>query len=248
MEDWYLTIILIWLFAALPIFFALLRIRVPFGRHTASGWGPLIPNRLAWFMMELPALILMPGVAFAGDPGRIGWLFIALWVLHYLNRTCIFPLRIKTTGKGMPFTVMLSAFGFNVVNGFLCGYYFGNYANYDPSHVTSPYFIFGVLFFGSGMLLNIHSDNILIGLRRPNRADYTIPKGGLFQYISCPNLLGEIIEWVGFALMTLALPTLAFALWTIANLLPRALAHHKWYQQQFADYPARRRALIPLVL
>ena len=248
MANWYFIIVLIWLFAALPTFFVLLRIPVPFGRHTRSGWGALIPNRLAWFVMELPALLVMPAVAFAGNPDRIGELFIVFWVVHYVNRTCIFPLRIKTTGKGMPLIVMVSAFGFNIVNGFLCGYYFGHYAHYDPSHLTSPYFIFGILLFGGGLLLNVSSDNILINLRRSDRVGYTIPQGGLFQYVSCPNLLGEILEWLGYALMTLALPTLAFALWTIANLLPRALAHHRWYQEHFVDYPPRRRALIPFIL
>jgi hypothetical protein len=31
----------------------------------------------------------------------------------------------------------------------------------------------------------------------------------------------------------------------MANLIPRAVAHHHWYKTTFADYPANRRALIP---
>ena len=38
---------------------------------------------------------------------------------------------------------------------------------------------------------------------------------------------------------------LAFAAWTMANLVPRARAHHRWYRERFPDYPARRKALVP---
>ncbi len=46
---------------------------------------------------------------------------------------------------------------------------------------------------------------------------------------------------------TFALAGLAFALWTAANLLPRARAHHRWYRRRSPDYPRQRRALMPLV-
>lgn len=66
--------------------------------------------------------------------------------------------------------------------------------------------------------------------------------------MSSPNYLGEIIEWTGFALATWSLPGLAFALWTVANLVPRAVAHHRWYRGKFPGYPVERRALIPYLL
>jgi hypothetical protein len=44
------------------------------------------------------------------------------------------------------------------------------------------------------------------------------------------------------------LPGLVFALWTAANLVPRALKHHTWYRKTFAEYPRVRKAIIPFVL
>ncbi|NCX34980.1 MAG: hypothetical protein EBX23_06415, partial [Proteobacteria bacterium] len=29
---------------------------------------------------------------------------------------------------------------------------------------------------------------------------------------------------------------------------PRALAHHKWYQEKFSDYPKSRKAIIPGII
>ena len=57
--------------------------------------------------------------------------------------------------------------------------------------------------------------------------------------------MGEIIEWSGFALMCWNLPALSFAVWTAANLIPRALSHHAWYRRTFPDYPPGRKAVIP---
>lgn len=67
----------------------------------------------------------------------------------------------------------------------------------------------------------------------------------LFKYVSCPNYLGEIIQWAGWALLTMSPAGLVFLIWTIANLAPRALAHHRWYKETFQDYPDERKALLP---
>ncbi|MEM6929685.1 MAG: hypothetical protein AAF602_22285 [Myxococcota bacterium] len=56
------------------------------------------------------------------------------------------------------------------------------------------------------------------------------------------------MEWTGWALATWSLAGLGFAVYSVANLLPRALQHHRWYRATFDDYPTSRRALIPFVL
>jgi steroid 5-alpha reductase family enzyme len=170
-------------------------------------------------------------------------------MIHYLNRTLIFPFRLHTKGKKIPVTIVLMAFCFNLMNGYINGYYLGSLSEqYALSWLYDPRFIAGFLMFCSGLAINWQADNILIHLRKPGETGYKIPYGGFFRYISCPNHFSEIIEWSGFALMTWSLPGLAFAIWTLVNLMPRALHHHKWYRATFADYPADRKALIPFVL
>jgi steroid 5-alpha reductase family enzyme len=173
---------------------------------------------------------------------------LGLFVVHYIHRSLIFPFQIKTKGKRMPVVIVLSAIGFNAVNGFSIGYYFGHFAYYPESWLEDYRFMGGVLLFLAGMGLNLWSDYYLIGLRRPGETGYRIPEGGWFRYVSCPNHLGEIIEWTGFAILTWSLPGLSFAWWTIANLAPRALGHHRWYKTQFEDYPPARKAIIPGVI
>lgn len=84
-----------------------------------------------------------------------------------------------------------------------------------------------------------------MNLRKTGETGYKIPFGFLFDKISCPNHFGEIVQWLGFAIMAWNLPASTFLIWTLANLLPRSLRHHKWYKEKFEEYPEERKAVIP---
>ena len=244
-------LVYVWIGIAILIFPIVLKVIAPYGRHTTASWGPLINNRAGWIIMESPALLFFAGFFLFGTNHHnlLPWIFFSFWMIHYMNRTLNFPLRLHTKGKKMPVTIVLMAFCFNLVNGYINGYYLGSLSqHYELSWLYDPRFIIGLLMFCSGLAINWQADNILIHLRKPGETGYKIPSGGFFRYISCPNHFSEIIEWSGFALMTWSLPGLAFAVWTVVNLVPRALHHHKWYKATFPDYPVERKALIPFVL
>ena len=252
-ETTFYFIVYTWIAIALFIFPLVLKIAAPYGRHPTSKWGVLIDNRAGWILMELPALLVFAGFYLFGTGSHptVTWIFFGFWVLHYVNRTLIFPFRLKTKGKKMPLAIVFMAIGFNFVNGFINGYYLGTIASsvhYPDAWLLDPRFIGGVAVFIAGMFINWQADNILIHLRKPGETGYVIPQKGFFRYISCPNHFGEIVEWTGFALMTWCSPGLAFAVWTLVNLLPRALQHHKWYRDTFKDYPAERKAVFPFIL
>lgn len=246
----YEQLILAWMAVGLVTFFILLKVTAPYGRHSSSGWGPMISNRLGWILMEVPVMLcLLYFMREASVPlTNYAWMLLALFFFHYLNRTFIFPLRIKTKGKKMPLLIVVSAILFNVVNGSSLGYYFANFASYTSADFMSMHFILGALLFCAGLCINWIYDTRLINMRKESSQQYVIPQGALFNVISCPNLFGEIVEWSGFALMCWNLPALAFLVWTLANLLPRAISHHRWYLQKFEDYPKERKAVIPFII
>ena len=244
------TLILIWIFIAVIVIPFAVKIRAPYGRHSRTDWGPMIDNRLGWIIMEVPALLVVLIFYFTGSAEKslVVQVIIAVWILHYGYRSLIFPFFLRTKGKKMPVAIMSSAVFFNLINGFFIGYYLGNFANYPDDWMTQLPFILGLIIFLTGLLINWTSDWKLINLRKPGETGYKIPKGGLFNRISCPNHFGEIVEWGGFALMTMALPMLSFWIWTMANLIPRALNHHEWYKEKFDDYPSERKAVVPFII
>lgn len=239
-----------WICIGLMTFILLLKITAPYGRHSSASWGPLIGNRLGWILMEVPVIIVLvvfiwPRLSHLSDPALV---MIVLFLIHYINRTFIFPFRLKTTGKKMPLVIVFSAVFFNLLNGFFLGYYFAFFENYSFLWFTDFRFITGLILFFGGLSINWIADNKLIHLRKPGQTHYVIPKGGLFNWISCPNLFGELLEWFGFALLCWNLPAISFFIWTAANLIPRALSHQKWYKEKFIDYPINRKAIIPFVI
>lgn len=249
-ESFFQYLVYIWLGLAIIIFPLLLRITAPYGRHAISGWGPLINNRLAWFLMELPALLVFVLLAFnrGFNIDVVILIAILLWTFHYFQRVVIFPLRIRTKGKRMPLLIMVFALFFNFINGFINGYWFGRLSpGYPSDWIQDSRFVAGAAIFVAGFIINLYHDRILIRLRK-NGNGYKIPYGGLFKFVSCPNFLGEMVEWGGFALMTWCLPTFSFFIWTMVNLIPRAIDHHRWYHRNFQDYPGKRKAVIPFFL
>ena len=88
-----------WLGLSLTVFVVLQFISAPYGRLRRPGWGPTIPTRLAWQLMELPAVCTILVIwARADFPTAIGGLvLLGMWQLHYLHRTFIYPCLLYTS-------------------------------------------------------------------------------------------------------------------------------------------------------
>ena len=228
---------------------ALCFLSAPYGRHTRAGWGPSLASRWGWVVMETPAAL---GIAacFAVRPpsSPVPWIALALWEVHYVNRAFVFPFRMRGGAKPMPVSIAAMGAFFNLINGYLNGRWLTVFGHYTLDWLTDPRFVVGVIVMATGFAINLRADATLRTLRAPGETAYKIPTGGLYRWISCPNYFGEMLEWIGWAVLTWSPAGLSFAVWTIANLAPRAWTHHQWYRQQFADYPRTRRALIPFVL
>jgi len=227
-------------------FAALWFVSAPYGRHARRGWGPTLPGRLGWVLMESPAALGFAGVFAAGSHATqlVPLVFLAIWELHYANRTFVYPLRMKEPRR-MPAVIALMGAGFNALNASLNARQVSELETYAASWLADPRFVAGAVLFAAGLGANRHSDAVLRSLRAPGESGYRIPRGGLFRWVSCPNYLGELLEWTGWAIATWSLAGLAFALFTAGNLVPRAAANHRWLRATFAEYPPERRALVP---
>lgn len=215
-------------------------VTAPYGRHLRAGWGPMLNARVGWVVMESPSVFLFAWCWWQSPEFRSPMVLAlgALWLTHYVQRTFIFSLLMRGEGKQQPWLTAGLAFGFNLFNAS------GNASALRARPFDSAFFI-GAALFAVGFVINVHADATLRALRGPGEQGYKVPRGGLFERVTCPNYLGEIIEWVGFAIAAQTLASWAFAIFTFANLAPRAVAHHRWYRSTFADYPSARRALIP---
>lgn len=218
------------------------------GQH---GWS--LPSPLAWLLFESPQLFAFALTFWitAQHPSTPAVLLFVLWQAHYLYRGFIYPLRRNDKGKRFPVLNVVFGFLFNLMNGYANGYAVAHAPHLAESGgvwLLSPWFIGGLVIAVSGWWINFQADNILINLRSDGSTGYKIPQGGFFRYVSAANYWGEILLWSGWALMSMTLAGGVFVLFSLANLVPRALISHRWYRAQFPDYPAQRRAIIPFLL
>ena len=237
-----------WFALAVVAFALLFFVSAPYGRHSRKGWGATVRPRTGWIIMEALSPLLF-GLCFVSG-GRmdsaVAWVFLILWEAHYIHRAFIYPFRLRSRNREMPLAVVSMGIFFNGVNAYLNGRYLFMFSDvYPESWLLDLRFIAGALLFIAGYVVNRHADEVLRRLRGPGEKGYRIPYGGLYRWVSCPNYLGEIMTWAGWALATWSLPGLAFAVWTVANLAPRARSHHRWYIEQFPNYPPARKALLP---
>ena len=135
-----------------------------------------------------------------------------------------------------------------MVNGYINGYYLFHIRPLeDLAWFYTPSFWIGLFLFLVGYLLHIDSDRRIINIRQSQPGIYDIPRGGGFRYITNPNYFGEFIQWTGWAILTWSLAGLAFAIFTLANLLPRSIANHSWYKEKFDEYPTERKRFFPFI-
>jgi 3-oxo-5-alpha-steroid 4-dehydrogenase 1 len=237
-----------WFILAIVIFVALFFFAAPYGRHNRRGWGSATDSRVGWIVMEAASPLLFVACFVIGSNAVTitELVLLAAWEAHYIHRAFIYPFSLSNRDKRMPIAIICSGIFFNGVNAYLNGrYVFTFSAGYTNQWLLDPRFGVGLALFIIGFIINRQADHTLRNLRKPDEAGYKIPYGGLYRWVSCPNYLGEIVTWVGWAVATWSLPGLSFAVWTVANLAPRARAHHAWYRNNFPDYPAGRKALMP---
>lgn len=235
---------------ATVVFIVLFFVTAPYGRHTRSGWGPTVGDRFGWVVMESAAPLIFLACYLVG-PGKgsiTALVFLGMWEVHYVHRAFIFPFSMRNNARRMTLVVVGLGFLFNAMNAYLNGrYVFDLSGGYSVQWLSEPRFVIGAAVFLVGFVINRQADWTLRGLRRPNEYGYSIPSGGLYRWISCPNYSGEIMIWIGWTIATWSLAGLVFAVWTAANLVPRARSHQVWYREHFPDYPEKRKALVPLL-
>eukprot|EP01084_Bolivina_argentea_P008911 16670_1 len=166
-----------------------LGIQAHYGRFSSTSCMPKIPAKIAWVVQEIPAFIIASFFLIKSlneTYDRIPManrLLLLLFIIHYFNRTFIFPFQIRG-GKPTELLEFILAALFTTINGFLQGLCLIQFDEYKILNMKSINFILGVIIFVIGMLINLQSDSILRNLRKPGETGYKIPYGGMFNYVT----------------------------------------------------------------
>ena len=252
MEHAFNIFLIIMAILALFVFIALHFFEAGYGYLFDRRYGPPVPNRIGWVVMESPVFILMC-VLWAASDRMLQAAPLTLFLLfqaHYLQRAFIFPLLIRGNSK-MPLGIVLMGTLFNTLNALMQGgwIFYVSPADYYDGWFAKPYIYIGGALFLAGMVINLHSDYIIRHLRKPGDTRHYIPRGGMFRYVSSANYFGELLEWVGFAVASWSWAGAVFAWWTFANLAPPAASLRRRYEREFGEEFTRlkRKRIIPFI-
>ncbi len=239
MLQYFNIFLLIMIIIAVIVFIALYFVTAGYGVFYNKKWGPTVPNKLGWILMESPVFVVMILLCVFSERSSniVCLIFLILFEIHYFQRSFVFPFLIRGKSK-MPLSVIVMGVVFNVLNAIMQGgwiFYVSPENKYELSWLTTPQFIIGTLIFIVGMIINIHSDYVIRNLRKPGDTRHYLPKKGMFKYVTSANYFGEFVEWLGFAILTWSLSGAVFAVWTFANLTPRAAKIYDNYKKEFGD-------------
>ena len=239
---------------ALLVFIALYFVKAGYGIFRTTSWGWVINNKTAWVLMEAPVFIVMLALWACSGVGVAlpQFLFLLLFLLHYFQRSFVFPFLMKGKSK-MPVAIMAMGIVFNVLNGMMQAgglfYFNGNVPiGIGWSYLSEPHALIGLLLFFIGMGINLHSDHVIRTLRKPGDTRHYLPQRGMYRYVTSANYFGELVEWTGFAVLTASPAAWVFVWWTAANLVPRANAIYHRYCDEFGTKAVgKRKRIIPYI-
>ncbi|KAL8986737.1 MAG: hypothetical protein Q9177_003997, partial [Variospora cf. flavescens] len=222
-----------------------------------------LPGKMAWAVMESPAIVVMLYCMFTIPAAQsielplANWVMATLYTIHYIYRALISPLFLNPSMSPIHPFIFISALSFQIINATCIG---GYLAGYGPTAAedwagTAPRIAMGITVFFAGFLGNIYHDDELREIRRASaRAQkrkleaqgerskegkvdkvYKIPENGLFRWILYPHYFCEWIEWCGFWLIggLACTPARNFVLNEVSTMLPRALNGRRWYIERF---------------
>ncbi len=233
------------------VFVVLYFVEAGYGYLFNPKFGFPLSNKVGWVLMEAPAFFVMAWWCCKADGTQsVQLVLAALYLLHYFQRSFIFPLLMRGRSK-MPVGIALMGLLFNSINAYLIGCWLFELAptGYYAGWFGDLRFWSGLVIFLLGMGINMQADHIVRNLRKPGDTRHYIPRGGMFRYVSSANYFGELVEWTGFAIATWSWTGTLFVWWTFANLAPRSASLYKRYEKEFgAEFTSlRRKRILPFI-
>mmetsp|Transcript_7600 Transcript_7600/g.9939 ORF Transcript_7600/g.9939 Transcript_7600/m.9939 type:complete len:262 (-) Transcript_7600:392-1177(-) len=243
-------------FLSIPTFITIYAIPSTWGKTLSDDsvcwWhGPRLPARLSWLIFESPNLVWAIYCWYhrKQELSFANYVLFSFFLVHYIQRDVYYPFVMSDKTKPMPLAIVLSAFLYTSFNGYIQCRSLLYFHQFPQGWDSSLQFYAGLGLAILGFFINLRSDATLRSLRSMGLG-YQIAMGGLFTHVSSPHYFGEILEWTGFAIACqCSLVSVAFAIYTAANLIPRGMAQHAWYHIYFGNkYPRTRKAVIPFLV
>lgn len=196
----YLTLLSYWRYFPLIFPIQLIIDYYPIGRTATPTSRFSLPGRPAWITMELvaPTTLLYTFLGVSSQHPSLPtthYLLVGMFLLHYLNRALISPLRNPSMG-GSHVVIVAAGIMFNIVNGAAIGGWLGGYGS--AARVPAGQVKFGACLWALGLLGNVLHEEILRRVRTEEKKEgrcvvvhgreYRVPQGAGFAVCWYPHV------------------------------------------------------------
>jgi very-long-chain enoyl-CoA reductase len=218
-------------------------------------------TQIAWrtvFLVEYLGPILVHPLVLAVRPyvypsapkeaSQLQTLLCWLICLHFVKRELETLFVHRFSAATMPIrNIFKNSFHYWALSGALIAAFI-----YAPSSAAAreanPLLLYpGLVLFVIGELGNLHTHLVLKGLRSAGGKERGIPRGFLFDLVTCPNYLTETISWLGVYLISgLSWGVLIFLVVSVAQMCQWASKKERRYRKEFGDkYKRKRFTMLP---
>ena len=196
---------------------------------------------------------LLPSSLWTPDAATVVVL-VTMWGVHFVRRFAevLFLQTYRT--KVAPFVAILAVM-FYSTSGFWIGWSMNVFLDYSAPALCI--LIPALLVFALGEIGNclshIHLERCASNTERSSPVSSSVSMSAVFDVISCPHYLFEIVTWLGFALASFTLPAFLFLAANVVMLMVRARWRHlQWREDtnnrnEISRYRTNRKAIIPFV-
>jgi hypothetical protein len=221
----------------------------PYGKTYTRGTALLkleMPDRLAFMLVTLPPLLIFLYAHLYFPNGNLLSPASLCYVAHYVHRSLIYPWFRSSFSKRWPLESVL----YHAITNTLCATiaFHQTIFGLGNMHWTLQA-VLTLCFVSSAVGAALH-DYRVCGLRRSGENGYQIPRGLLFKWVSGPQYLCELIQWLLFMpFLGYGFPMATFAVYHLVNITGRAEAVHEAYVRKLFKnkYPEERTPYIPLL-
>jgi len=203
-------------------------------------FGPILLHSLFFFFPSL----------FYAEPVKKRHLIqnvaFVLVVIHYVKREFESVYVHHFSNGTMPaFNIFKNSFHYWMLGGAFIAYFL-YHPLYTPTKSDEFVYVCAAVFL-IAEAGNLHAHIVLRNLRPPGTKVKGIPRGGMFELVTCANYTYEILAWFAFALFTQTLTGYLFLFVSTAQIAQWALKKHIAMRKEFGDKAPRRKILFPFV-
>lgn len=211
-------------------------------KYSKFGTKKGVPSRLGMVTLYFFPLIVATLAArpYFSSANTIQWVVYGAVMLHFTKRTLESLLLHKYSGRIAPLTFGIIVIAYALMGGMI------SWLNVEPLQNMDILFYLGFLFVLVGEIGNFYHHRLLANLRT-GKEKYYIPKGGWFEYATCPHYFFELVVWLGIFFLSRHFFTLLVFIAMLSYLTARSIKTRQWYRNRFPNYPKDRKYMIPFL-